>query len=302
MFGAVVVASDLSVASDALIDGLALLRALGVETAVLCHALGIHGHETLFPILARFVEPRLKQQQERLERLGFKVTVEIAPGVPALEIHRVAREREADLIAIGSKGATLAYEILLGGTATEVLHQARVPVLLVRILMAADGQVIAGRPAGTAPLCGVLHPTDFSKAALGAFSCVDEMVSRGVMEVHLVHISERPRSELHAEHMMQELASSDMNRLEGLRERLLLRGAKDVSVELLSGIPGREIVARAARGDCDLVVMGSQGRGLLEEVFLGSVSHYVTRHASLPVLLVPFKGSIYPPTHYRGNR
>ena len=90
------------------------------------------------------------------------------------------------------------------------------------------------------------------------------------------------------------LADSDCTKLGGFRERLQNRGAEDVSIELLRGVPGREIVALAARGDSDLIVMGSQGRGLLEEVFLGSVSHYVARHASLPVLLVPHKGEKSP--------
>ena len=294
MFNTVIVATDLSAASDALIDGLALLRPLGAETAVLCHALGIHGHETLYPMLARFVEPRIKQQQERLQRLGFKVDVEIAPGVPALEIHRVATERGAGLIAVGSRGATLAREILLGGTATEVLHQARVPVLLVRIVMAAEGEEGTCQPAVTSILRGVLYPTDCSKATMSAFSCVDEMVARGVTKVILAHVSEWPRSERHAVEESEGLAESDCTKLGGFRERLQNRGAKDVSIELLRGAPGREIVALAARGDSDLIVMGSQGRGLLEEVFLGSVSHYVARHASLPVLLVPFKGAKSP--------
>ena len=291
MFKTVIVATDISAASDALIDGLALLRPLGAETAILCHALGIHGHETLYPVLARFVEPRLKQQQERLERLGFKVAVEIAPGVPALEIHRVARERGADLIAVGSRGATVTREILLGGTATEVLHHAHVPVLLVRIVMAADGEKGAFQPAVSSILRGVLYPTDFSTASMNAFSCVDEMAARGVTKVILAHVSEWPRSERYTVQEKEELADSDCARLGGFRERLQHRGAKDVSIELLRGVPGREIVALAARGDSDLIVMGSQGRSLLEEVFLGSVSHYVARHASLPVLLVPFKGS-----------
>ena len=291
MFKTVIVATDLSAASDALIDGLALLRPLGAETAVLCHALGIHGHETLFPMLARFVEPRLRQQQERLERLGFKVSVEIEPGIPALEIHRLAAERDADLIAVGSRGGTLAREILLGGTATEVLHQARVPVLLVRIVAVAEGEEVVCRPAVNGLLRGVLHPTDFSKASMSAFSFVDEMVAGGITRVVLAHVSEWPRSERQAVLEQEELADSDCTRLGGFRERLQNRGAADVSIELLRGVPGREIVALAARGDSDLIVMGSQGRGMLEEVFLGSVSHYVARHAALPVLLVPFKGS-----------
>jgi nucleotide-binding universal stress UspA family protein len=36
-----------------------------------------------------------------------------------------------------------------------------------------------------------------------------------------------------------------------------------------------------------LIVMGRQGRGPIPEIFLGSVSHNMVRHAPIPVLLVP---------------
>jgi nucleotide-binding universal stress UspA family protein len=36
-----------------------------------------------------------------------------------------------------------------------------------------------------------------------------------------------------------------------------------------------------------VIVMGSQGRGFISEVFLGSVSHQVVRQAPVPVLLIP---------------
>ncbi len=171
-----------------------------------------------------------------------------------------------------------------------MLHQARVPVLLVRIVMVAEGEEVVCRPATTGLFRGVLHPTDFSKASMSAFSFVDEMAAGGITKVVLAHVSEWPRSERHAVLEKEELANSDCTRLGDFRERLQNRGGADVSSEFLRGVPGREMVALAARGDGDLIVMGSQGRGMLEEVFLGSVSHYVARHAALPVLLVPFKG------------
>ncbi|MGG6460906.1 MAG: universal stress protein [Candidatus Eiseniibacteriota bacterium] len=36
----------------------------------------------------------------------------------------------------------------------------------------------------------------------------------------------------------------------------------------------------------DLIVIGSRGLGSVKEFLLGSVSHAVTRHASIPVLIV----------------
>ena len=47
------------------------------------------------------------------------------------------------------------------------------------------------------------------------------------------------------------------------------------------------IATDLSRESVSLTVMGSQGRGHLGELFLGSVSHNVARHAPVPVLLIP---------------
>jgi nucleotide-binding universal stress UspA family protein len=43
-------------------------------------------------------------------------------------------------------------------------------------------------------------------------------------------------------------------------------------------------------GDYDLIIMGTQGRGMVSSILLGSVAEYVSRHAACPVMLVRKKG------------
>jgi nucleotide-binding universal stress UspA family protein len=52
------------------------------------------------------------------------------------------------------------------------------------------------------------------------------------------------------------------------------------------GSPGIELVKRAAAANHDLIVMGSRGRGAVRSAVLGSVSHFVLNHTTIPVLII----------------
>jgi nucleotide-binding universal stress UspA family protein len=58
-----------------------------------------------------------------------------------------------------------------------------------------------------------------------------------------------------------------------------------------AGHPGTELLRRAAAADHDLIVMGSRGRGAIRSAVLGSVSHFVLNHATVPVLILHDEGS-----------
>ena len=46
------------------------------------------------------------------------------------------------------------------------------------------------------------------------------------------------------------------------------------------------LIEQINRGGHDLIAMGSRGRGAIRAALLGSVSHYVLHHSSIPVLIV----------------
>jgi len=61
-----------------------------------------------------------------------------------------------------------------------------------------------------------------------------------------------------------------------------------LSHKIIGGEPGFDIVrfAHNKKNKIDMIVIGARGRGLVKEIFLGSVSNYVVHKSKLPVLVV----------------
>ena len=53
------------------------------------------------------------------------------------------------------------------------------------------------------------------------------------------------------------------------------------------GYPVEEILKVAEEEGCDILVLGSHGKGLLKQTFLGSVSHGVLQRSRKPVFIIP---------------
>jgi len=66
----------------------------------------------------------------------------------------------------------------------------------------------------------------------------------------------------------------------------IVGGRAPVETALREGSPSREIVRYAEREGCDLIVMGTHGRGGIDRLLLGSVAERVVRSSEVPVLTV----------------
>jgi nucleotide-binding universal stress UspA family protein len=71
------------------------------------------------------------------------------------------------------------------------------------------------------------------------------------------------------------------------KQRLINAGVPIVHDRFDSGHPIPAILQVLESQDISLIVMGTQGKGFIKEIFLGSVAHNVTRLAPCPVLLIP---------------
>jgi nucleotide-binding universal stress UspA family protein len=279
MFKKILLASDLSPAAEQIIGAVGSLHRLGTEEVVLVHCLNIRDVGTLSDILTRLLQPELAKQAEKLQKLGFAVKSEIRFGLPALEINRAAQENDCAIIVLGSHGYSLPKEILLGGVATSVLHTATRPVLIIKIT--SPTPLTAWNP-----LTHILYPTDFSDNAEAAFTYLKVIVSCGAEKVTLLHIQDQIIGK-HLAERLAEFNKIDEGRLLRLRDELQSKSKVEVKIEIPFGLVAQEIINRIKTDKVSLVVMGTQGRGHIGEVFLGSVSNKVVRYSPVPVLLVP---------------
>jgi len=89
-------------------------------------------------LLAEDLEKGAKKQLEDFtakyseELAGIKYTTEIIKGVPFVEIIKAAKDKNVDLIVIGTHGRSGIEHVLFGSTAEKVVRKAPCPVFTVR--------------------------------------------------------------------------------------------------------------------------------------------------------------------------
>jgi nucleotide-binding universal stress UspA family protein len=278
MFRKMLVCTDLSPASDALIKCVEELRNIGMEEVVLTHVRFMSTAPGVEEILSEESSPALQGQRSYLEERGMRVSVEMPCGLPSQGIVDVAEKHDVSAILIGSHGKGILQSAALGSVSAQLLHQMRRPVLLARIALLEGG--------GCESVCSrmfrrLLFPTDFSETAERAMEYLGRIIKGTRCSVTVMHVREQGGAD-------QQDSEEDVRfLLEAKARRLRMQGAAEVIPLLVHGTPAGEIVERAARGGFSLIVMGGQGKGVIEELFLGSVANQVARRAETPVLFIP---------------
>jgi nucleotide-binding universal stress UspA family protein len=287
MFSKILLATDLSQASERVVCALSGLKKIGTTEVVLLYCLNIRDAGTLAPGLMELTKPSLENQKKLLEDQGFKVTAKMVLGLPHIEISRQADEQDCSLIVVGSHGRTMASEMLLGGVATAVIQSVTRPVLIVHLRFKEEAGKTVCEEMTCDPAGHVLFATDFSDIAERAFSYVEQIVKNGARRVTLMHVQVKGRIYGDLERKIDEFNRIDRERMERMERRLKETGATEVSIELPYGLPKQEIVQRLERGDLSLIVMGTQGRGFFGRLLMGSVAYHVARNTTVPTMLVP---------------
>ena len=136
----------------------------------------------------------------------------------------------------------------------------------------------------------ILVPTDGSAATRGAIEHAVDLAAEHGATIHALYVvNSASFASLPVESSWENVASLlDEEGAAALDDVENTASEHGVPVErvLLEGNPSREIVRYAEREDCDLVVMGTHGRGGIDRLLLGSVAEKVVRSSAVPVLTV----------------
>ena len=150
----------------------------------------------------------------------------------------------------------------------------------------------------------ILYATDLSKNSAYAFFYAADMAKRHNARIVILHSVEPGHSLTYAGSMVEGLAKSarreehekDLEEIRKGIEEFCKKAepqAGHACLELVSrilvplGYPVEEILKVADEESCDVIVLGTHGKGFLRQTFLGSVAVKVLERTRKPVFIIP---------------
>ena len=212
------------------------------------------------------------------ERFGVVANPRVAAGALLAELARETDALAADLLVCGAKGESVIRHFVLGTTALRLLSTTRCPVLVVK------------QPPHE-PYRRLLVPVDFSASSLRAVRQARRIAPRA--DIVLLHAFDVPfEGKLRYASVDDEIIhhyrivarQEALQKLQALRDQAGLP-VVGTSLVVLHGDPTFRITEQEQECDCDLIVVGKHGEGMLEELFLGSVTKHVLAESQGDVLV-----------------
>ncbi len=136
-------------------------------------------------------------------------------------------------------------------------------------------------------LSHLLFPTDFSQTAAEAMCYLELLAPRGVTRVTLLHALMTTPGKSGEPEDTAEAAAVARNFLDLLQGRLEAAGVPEVETRVAVGHPVSIILEGLKTTDISLVLLGTQGKGFIAEISVGSVAHNISRIVPCPILLIP---------------
>jgi nucleotide-binding universal stress UspA family protein len=231
------------------------------------------------------VETYMDTQRSQLEAQQYAVQLYIMDGDAAGGILDVAHTTEADLIVMTTHGRSGVARWALGSVAERVIHNAPLPVWLVR----ENTRVISPHE-----MQRILVPLDGSAMAETALDQAQRLAQKTGAELLLLRVVPEPddinRRMIFATESSAQTAlatwrcHAEQYLANVVQERI---GAGiDIRTLVTSGAPVRSMLDTISAESIDAIVMATHARLGFDRLLHGSVAAEVLRHAGCPLLLV----------------
>ncbi|WP_138434337.1 universal stress protein [Winogradskyella algicola] len=196
---------------------------------------------------------------------GIKITPIVKHFKVWSEVNDVANDHHANLIVMGSHGASGVKEVLVGSNTEKVVRHADIPVLVIKhnpILLDFENGVFA---------------SDFTDEAITPYLNARKTFKKIGATMHLVYVNSpdgnfRSSTEIDKRiSLFLKKADGDLDNLENVHV------VSDYSIE-------KGILNFANTIGADLIAVATHGRKGLAHFFEGSISEDIANHSTLPVM------------------
>lgn len=181
------------------------------------------------------------------------------------EVNDVAQEHDANLIVMGSHGASGIKEFFVGSNTEKVVRNAEIPVLVVK----SDIQDIN--------FDSVVFATDFAEECIKAYLNASKMFDSLGSDMKLLYVNqpnENFRSSVEIEQCIAEFLQKADGNLDNLDK---VAYQADYSVE-------KGVLNYADKLGADLIAIPTHGRKGVSHFFSGSIGEDIANHSALPVI------------------
>jgi len=134
----------------------------------------------------------------------------------------------------------------------------------------------------------ILVAIDFSDGSKTALALAIALAKQSGGTIEIVHVIEPGVEDPFGGHIYGSDHQSAVDRMLVRLVGQVETGGVACTSKILEGSAAAEITDRARTIDADIIVVGTHRRTGLAHVLLGSIAERVVRHATCPVLTVPF--------------
>lgn len=276
------------------LESLLLLKEAGLQEVVLLNV--ISREEVGFVPFGGYLkeeEEKLREEarirfedwQKTLSERGIGSKTIIKVGEPVHEILSISEKEKVNLIVVGRKKRIDIENVFIGSYSQQIITRSKLPTLvskyMVQYMMDGGSFERINDKIFEMPML----VTDWSDQSLRAVEFLASL-NKVVRKAFVFHSMDIKIDKKHDKKEIHHLEKEFIEKLEGSCKKL-----KDAGIEaeyhLGAGKLLEETLRISRERNATMIIVGTSGKGFIDEIVHGSLSHQLSKKSELPTLLIP---------------